>query len=234
MNSVQLPSHIGIILDGNRRFAVRRGEESAKGHEYGSKVLHETLNYLYDKGIKQVTLYVFSTENFNRAQKEKNLIMKLFNREFDKWFSKNETDKKKIRVNFIGNLKLFSEELQNKCRNIMDRTKDNRFFTINLAFGYGGREEIIHATKEISKDVLAGKLKTDEINEEIFNRYLYLDCEPDLIIRTGGRTRTSNFLPWQSAYSEWFFEDIMWPEMRSNDFDRIFCEFSERKRTFGK
>lgn len=229
-----VPRHIGIILDGNRRFAKNKGEDEKKGHEYGSKTLHEALDYLREWGVGSVTLYVFSTENFNRSEIEKDVLMKLFNREFDKWFSKSETDKKKIRVRFIGNLSLFSEELRKKCQEIMERTKNNTEFTVNMAFGYGGRDEIINAAKLFAKEVKDGKIMIDDIDEKTFSKYLYLQDEPDLIIRTGKRSRTSNFLPWQSAYSEWFFEDKMWPEMTQDDFKRIFCEFSERKRTFGK
>lgn len=231
---LNVPTHIGIIVDGNRRYAKDRGEETSKGHEAGAKTLEKTLDYLSDRGVREVTLYVFSTENFNRSEPEKKALMLLFDKAFDSWFSKENIEKKKMKIRFIGNLSLFSGHIQNKCKEIMEVSKNNTRFTINMAFGYGGRDEIVHAVKNISKDVLSGKIKPEDITENSFSKYLYLEDYPDLIIRTGKRYRTSNFLPWQSAYSEWFFEDKMWPEMTSEDFERIFLEFSERTRTFGK
>lgn len=232
--NVPAPAHIGIIVDGNRRYAKERGLDPAKGHEAGARTLEKILDYLQRRGVRQVTLYVFSTENFNRSEPEKKALMMLFDKAFDIWFSRERIEKGGIRVNFIGNLGLFSGHIQDKCRDLMDISRTQARFTINMAFGYGGRDEIVHAAREISKAVLSGKMKPEDITEKSFPGFLYLEECPDLIIRTGRRYRTSNFLPWQSAYSEWFFEDKMWPDMDEGDFERIFIEFSERSRTFGK
>lgn len=233
-DKIKIPKHIGIILDGNRRYAKQIGKNSIKGHYEGAKTLKVILKYLYKKGLEEITLYTFSTENFKRSEIEKNSLMKLFFNEFDKSFKEDELKKDGIKINFIGNITLFPKEIQKLCKNKMKLTKNNNKFIINFAFGYGGREEIINAIKKISKDVILKKIKPNEIDENKFKNYLYLKNEPELIIRTGNRKRISNFLLWQSAYSEWFFEEKMWPEMKEEDFERIFYEFSKRIRTFGK
>ena len=199
MNKPNDLKHIGIIIDGNRRFAKRLMLEPWKGHEVGLKKVEDIVGWLKELNIKEITIYCFSLENFNRPKKEVDFLMKVFKREFSK-LTKNETvHQDKIKINFIGKIELFDKELQ----------------------------EIIHAAREIQKS-------GEEITEENFTKHLWLQTCPDLIIRTGGDHRTSNFLVWQAAYSEWIFLDKTWPEFEKEDLINSIKEFNNRERRFGK
>jgi len=233
-SDIMIPKHVAIILDGNRRFAKRLMLEPWKGHEYGQKKVEEVLEWCKDLGVKELTLYSFSIQNFNRPKDEFNYLMNLMQVAFEKFFTDSRIEEYKIRVNVIGRYELFPEKLVKAIDKILKKTKDNDGFTINFALAYGGREEITDAVKKIAQKISDGELKTDDINEAIVQENLYMTSEPDLIIRTGGEKRTSNFLMWQSNYSEWFFIEKTWPEFTKEDLIDIIKEFEQRERRFGK
>jgi len=219
--------HLAIILDGNRRFAKKLIKEPWKGHVLGSQKLEKLIQWCLKDKIKELTLYCFSLENFNRPKKEFDFLMNLFKKEAKKLKKDPRLKKHKIKINFIGKKELLNPELQQLITEIEAQTKNNSNFAINFAIAYGGRQEIIQAIKNLIKS-------KKEINEQNFKENLWLSNEPDLIIRTGGEKRTSNFLPWQSTYSEWIFLDKMWPEFIEEDFQNCLAEFKDRKRRFGK
>lgn len=219
--------HIGIILDGNRRFAKSLDQKPWKGHEAGAKKIEELLDWAEELDVKELTLYCFSIENFNRTKEEVEFLMSLFK----KWFKKFENDerikKNGIKIRFIGEKNLLSKDIQEIMNRIENKTKNNDNYIINFALAYGGRQEILSAIKKLIKE-------KKEVNEKNFQGSLWLSDEPDFIIRTGGEKRTSNFLLWQSAYSEWVFFDKMWPEFTKQDLEKSIKEFRNRERRFGK
>jgi len=224
------PQHVAIILDGNRRFAKRLMLEPWKGHEYGAEKVEELLDYAKDLGIKEITLYCLSVENIkSRPKNELEYLFKLFKKEF-KEMNRDKIEKNKIRIRFIGDISLLPKDLREECIKLEKDTEKNNKFLVNFAIAYGGKQEIVQAVKRILKD----KISPEKMNEEIFQKNLYIQDGPDMIIRTGGEKRTSNFLPWQSAYSEWFFLDKFWPEFNKDDLLGCINEFKVRKRNFGK
>ncbi|MBW2996432.1 di-trans,poly-cis-decaprenylcistransferase [Candidatus Woesearchaeota archaeon] len=230
----QIPKHIGIILDGNRRFAKRLMKEPWKGHEYGAEKVEKLVDWCKELGVKEVTLYAFSMQNFNRPKLEFNYLMKLFSEFFDNEERHEKIHKNKIRIRFIGRIHLFPKEIYEKMLRLMEATKDYDDYRINFAMAYGGREEVIDAIKKLGRDIEDGKIDVKDLDEEKFEKFLYMTSEPDLIIRTGGNHRTSNFLIWQSHYSEWTFLEKMWPEFEKEDLVKCIQEFSLRERRFGK
>ncbi|MFH1591171.1 MAG: polyprenyl diphosphate synthase [archaeon] len=232
--ATKVPKHIGIIPDGNRRFSRRLMMKPWKGHEWGAKKVKEILEWSRDAGAKEITLYTFSIENFDRPKEEFDYLMELFVKEFDRLKDDEELKKHDVRVNVIGRLYLFPQAVQDRIKEVMEVTKDHKTFIVNFAMAYGGRAEVVDATKRIAEQIKAGTLDVEAINEECFSRNLYFEDEPDLIIRTGGEMRTSNFLPYQGAYSEWIFLDKMWPEFEKKDFEACIAEYQSRQRRFGK
>ena len=230
----KVPKHIGIILDGNRRFSKRLMMKPWKGHEWGAKKVEKLLEWAKEIGIDELTLYAFSIENFDRQKKEFEYLMDLFRKELPRLLKDERIHESKIRVNFIGRIWMFPKDIQEMMHNVMDKTKNYSNSQINFAMAYGGRTEVVDAAKKIAEKVKNGKLDIEQINEEIFKDNLYLADEPDLIIRTGGEKRTSNFLSYQGAYSEWIFLDIMWPEFEKKDLINCINEYQSRKRRFGK
>ncbi|MEM4397340.1 MAG: polyprenyl diphosphate synthase [Candidatus Woesearchaeota archaeon] len=229
-----VPKHIGIIMDGNRRFAKKLMLKPWKGHEWGAKKLEQVLDWCHEYNIKEVTLYTFSIQNFNRPKKEFNYLMKIFEENFEKLKNDKRIYENKIRINVIGRIWMFPKKVQKKIIDIMEKTKNHKKYIINFAMAYGGQEEVIDATLKIAEKIKKGEIDIKKINEKIFRKHLYLDSEPDLIIRTGGEKRLSNFLSFQSAYSEFIFIEKMWPEIEKQDF--IYCleEYSKRRRRFGR
>jgi undecaprenyl diphosphate synthase len=219
--------HLGIIIDGNRRFAKRLMLEPWRGHELGAEKLAKFLEWCKELGIKELTLYCFSLENFNRPKLEFDFLMKIFKKEFSKLKTDERVHNNKIKLRFIGKRELFDKEIQNLIKDLEELTKDYNDYIINFALGYGGRQEIIEAVKKLVKS-------RKEINEENLKKNLWLSDDIDLIIRTGGEKRTSNFLPWQSTYAEWIFLDKMWPEFEKQDLIECIKEFKNRQRRFGK
>jgi tritrans,polycis-undecaprenyl-diphosphate synthase [geranylgeranyl-diphosphate specific] len=222
--------HIGIILDGNRRFAKKNKLLAFKGHEVGAKKVEELISWSKELGIKELTLYAFSIENFNRSNKEKEVLFDLFR----KSIAKIEKELKNEKLNFIGRLDLFPEDMYEAMIKTINRTKDNNGIIVNLAMGYGGRTEIVDAVKKIATNVKNGKIEIKDIDKETVTKNLYLSSEPDLIIRPGGEKRVSNFLIWQGYYSEWYFCDKLWPEFEKEDIMAAIDDFNNRERRFGK
>ncbi len=219
--------HVGIILDGNRRFAKKIAKKPWEGHDCGAKILEKLFDWLKELNIREVTLYCLSTENLKRAEDEVSFLMKLFRKELLKLKEDKRLEKEKIKIRFIGKKELLDKELQNLMNEIEEKTKPNENYFINFALAYGGRLEILEAIKKLKE---SGK----EVNEENFKDCLWLKDEPDFIIRTGGVKRTSNFLPWQSTYSEWIFLDKLWPEFTKEDLKNCIDEFNSRERRFGR
>ncbi|MEK6940219.1 MAG: polyprenyl diphosphate synthase [Nanoarchaeota archaeon] len=221
--------HIAIILDGNRRYAKKALKEPWKGHDSGAEKVERLFDWCQELEIKELTLYVFSMQNFNRDKKEVDYLMNLFCKFFEKKETKEKIHQNKIKIHFMGRTHLLPEKVQQIIYRLQEETKDYSAFQVNFAVAYGGREEIVDAINAILRE---GKIK--EVNEKILSQYLSLQNEPDLIIRTGGEHRTSNFLVWQSWYSEWFFLDRLWPDFEKEDLIKVIKEFSQRERRFGK
>ena len=231
-----MPKHIAIIMDGNRRYSKLMGNMLAiEGHKRGVSTLEKVLDWSIELGIEIVTAYAFSTENFNRPPKEVKDLMKLFQKNFEGIANNPKIHKNKVRVKAVGNLDLLPQNVREAIKIAEDSTAAYDKRLVNIAIGYDGRMEIIDAIKKISKEVKEGKLDSDKIDEKMVSENLYtagLD-DPNLIIRTSGEERLSGFLLWQSSYSELYFCDSLWPELRKVDFLRALRSYQERERRFG-
>lgn len=231
-----LPRHVGIIMDGNGRWAQQRGLPRYKGHIEGAKTFRKIGEFAGDLGIECLTFYAFSTENWKRPPEEVAAIMDLFReylRELDE--RKAENEEKGIKVNFIGDRTGIPKDIL-KMMGYSERiTRKKDHVILNIAINYGGRQEILHSVQEIAKEVEKGKLKSSEITEDMISEHLYTGGlpDPDLIIRPSGEYRLSNFLLWQSAYSEFWYSDILWPDFTEEDFTAALHEFEKRNRRFG-
>ncbi len=229
------PKHIAIIMDGNRRFAKEWGMSETEGHTRGKDKLEEVMEWAMDMGIKVMTVYAFSTENFNRSPEEVKHLMKLFEDNFRKLAEEERIHKNRIRVSVLGQKELLPDSVKDAIDYAEEKTKDYDDYYYNLAVAYGGREEIISAIKRIARDVKNEKVEINDIDQEMFSSYLYTADfpDPDLILRTSGEERVSNFLLWQIAYSELYFVDVYWPGFRKVDFLRAIRSFQQRSRRFG-
>ena len=231
-----IPYHVAVIMDGNRRFAKELGLQEKSGHEKGREKLEEMLDWCTDLDIKILTVYAFSTENFKRDTDEVQKLMDLFKKNFRKAAEDERVHEHGIKIKAIGNIEKLPNDVKEAIRYAEDKTKgyDNYFF--NIAVGYGGREEIIHGIQQIAADVKDGRLDVDQINEQVFADKLYTSDfpDPDLILRTSGEERISNFLLWQSAYSELYFTDVYWPGFRKIDFLRAIRSYQNRHRRIGE
>jgi tritrans,polycis-undecaprenyl-diphosphate synthase [geranylgeranyl-diphosphate specific] len=231
------PEHVAIILDGNRRWASERSLNPWSGHHHGAEKIEDLLNWCLDLDVKSISLYAFSTENFRRSPKEVEEIMRIAEEKLREILEDESIHQNKVRVKAIGRLDLLPKKLQQMIRRVEESTKhyDERF--LNVALAYGGRAEIVDATRKIAQKVKSGELTPEEINEQFFEKYLYTahmpNQDPDLIIRTSGEERLSGFLSWQSAYSELCFLDINWPDFRRIDLLRAVRTYQRRKRRFG-
>ena len=234
MEQQKVPKHVGIILDGNRRFSKRLMLKPWMGHEWGAKKVEQVFDWIKEIGIHEITLYAFSIENFNRPKIEFDYLMKVFTKEFDILLNDERVHKDKVRINFIGRIEMFPKELHESMLKLMDMTKDYDGYIVNLAMAYGGRAEIIDATKKIAEKIKTGELDINQINEEVFSKNLYIDSEPDLIIRTSGEQRTSGFLLWQGSYAEFHFSQKLWPEFEKEDLVKAIADYNNRERRFGK
>ncbi|MEM2341758.1 MAG: polyprenyl diphosphate synthase [Candidatus Bathyarchaeia archaeon] len=232
------PEHIAIILDGNRRWAQESGLEPWMGHYYGANKTKDVLKWCLDLGVKSVTFYAFSTENFQRTREEVENIMKLFRKKLKEVLESKDIHKYRVRVKVIGRVNLLPRDLQEMIRIVEEQTKDYNEHYLNLAIAYGGRAEIIDATRAIARKVAAGEFSPEEIDEKVFEQHLYTAFlpkqDPDLIIRTSGEERLSGFLLYQSAYSELCFLDVYWPEFRRIDLLRAIRIYQKRQRRFGR
>jgi tritrans,polycis-undecaprenyl-diphosphate synthase [geranylgeranyl-diphosphate specific] len=232
------PEHIAIILDGNRRWASDKILNPWLGHEKGAEKVEELLDWCLKLGVKSVTLYAFSTENFRRTSDEVGEIMRIAEERFRKLLTDERIYRDKVRVKVIGRVNLLPESLQQLIRNVEESTSGYDEHFLNFAFAYGGRAEIVDAARKIAEEVHEGKLDPEKVDEKTFEQYLYTSHmpqqDPDLIIRTSGEERLSGFLLWQSAYSELCFLDVYWPDFRMIDLLRAVRTFQNRKRRYGE
>lgn len=233
-----LPKHIAIIMDGNRRYAMMQGMPPYKGHEVGKDKLEEVIKWCHELGIKILTVFAFSTDNFKRKKEEVEHLMKLFEEDLKRLANEKEIHENKVRVKIIGQIDLLPENVRKAAVNVMEKTKNYDKYYFNIAIGYGGREEIVEAIKKVAKDVKEGKIKPEEINKEILSSYLYTSHlpfpDPDLVLRTSGEERISNFLLWQLAYAELYFTDVYWPALKKTDFLKAIQSYQRRQRRYGK
>lgn len=233
-SSLVIPNHIAMIMDGNRRWARKRGLPTQIGHSEGAKTMQNIAEYLEELGVKYMTVYAFSTENWKRSKEEVDYLMQLLEkyiREFDK-----KIKGRNIRLKLVGDIEPLPKGLQEGIREIEERTKNNTGLTVNVAINYGGRAEIVNATKKIAEEVSVGALEPKDITEELFSTYVYTAGmpDPDLVIRTGGEIRSSGFLTWQSVYSEFYYTECLWPDFGKKELDKAIAEYNNRKRNFGK
>jgi len=228
-----LPNHIAIIMDGNRRWAKQKGLTTKDGHKEGSKNLERIAKYCNNIGLKYLTVYAFSTENWKRAQDEVSALMFILKANIDAMLRKTELENVKIRV--IGEKENIPVDIQERIDKLVEKTKNNTGLVLNIAFNYGGRAEIVTATKLIAEKVKNGELQIEDITEDTITNTIYTagQPEPDLLIRTSGELRTSNFLPWQTVYSEYYFTNKYWPEFDEKALVEAIHEFQKRNRRFG-
>ncbi len=228
-----LPKHIAIIMDGNRRWAKNNGLSTKEGHKAGSKNLENIAKFCNKLGIKYLTVYAFSTENWKRSKAEVSALMLILKANLDAMLRRMDLENIKIRV--IGEKENIPEEIKPRIEKLVEKTKNNTGLTLNIAFNYGGRAEIVHATKEIAQKVKNGELKVEDITEETISNNIYTagQPDPDLMIRTSRELRTSNFLPWQLTYTEFYFPDKHWPEFLEEDLLEAIKVYQHRNRRFG-
>ena len=234
INKDNLPKHLAIIMDGNGRWAKKKGYLRALGHESGIKSVREVVETCAKLGIENLTLYAFSTENWNRPKLEVQLLMNiLINSLQDELKTLNDNN---IRLNSIGNLSLLPKSAQKKLQEVIENTKNNSKMVLTLALSYGSREELINVVKNISNKVKNNIISIDSIDESIINQHLYTQDLPevDLLIRTSGEHRISNFLLWQIAYAELYFTDVLWPDFKQDDLYEAIISYQKRERRFGK
>ena len=232
----KMPKHVAIIMDGNRRYSKLQGNiDVVKGHEIGVDTLEKVLDWSIELGIEIITVYAFSTENFNRPQHEVEGLMKLFVKNFKRLVDHEKIHRNEVKVKVVGRTELIPESVREAIKEAEDATAkyDKRLF--NIAIGYDGRLEIIDSFKKIIADVQAGKITIDDVDEELVSKNLYTGglADPNLIIRTSGEERLSGFLLWQSSYSELYFCETLWPELRKVDFIRAIRSYQARDRRFG-
>jgi undecaprenyl diphosphate synthase len=229
----RIPAHIAIIMDGNGRWAKQRKLPRTMGHRAGMKNIKMMVEESSNLGVKYLTLYAFSTENWKRSKEEvgalMDLVVEFINKEFE------ELHKNNVKLNSIGDISKLPEKSKAAVEDAMYKTRNNTGLTLNIALNYGGRDEIVKGVKEIAKEVLEGKLKLDEIDDNIISDHLYTSGmpDPDIIIRPSGELRLSNYLLWQSAYSEFWFSNINWPDFTKEDLRRAISDFQKRDRRFG-
>jgi undecaprenyl diphosphate synthase len=226
--------HLAMIMDGNRRWAKEKDLTPVSGHEAGAKTLERVLQWCKENNAYSLTLYTFSIENFNRSQEELDDLFNLARQYFKKFEKDMGHDSEDVTVRFLGDISKFPKDIQDICTRIEEKTKNNSKYILQFCFGYGGRQEIVRATREIAKKVCSGALSPEDIDESVIAKELFTSIEPDIVIRTGGAQRTSNFLPWQTSYSEFFFLKKLWPDISEADLDSVLKEFEARQRRFGK
>ncbi len=229
----RIPAHIAIIMDGNGRWAKQRKLPRTMGHRAGMKNIKMMVEESSNLGVKYLTLYAFSTENWKRSKEEvgalMDLVVEFINKEFE------ELHRNNVKLNSIGDISKLPEKSKAAVENAMYKTRNNTGLTLNIALNYGGRDEIVKGVKEIAKEVLEGKLQVDNIDDKIISDHLYTSGmpDPDIVIRPSGELRLSNYLLWQSAYSEFWFSNINWPDFTKEDLRRAISDFQKRDRRFG-
>ena len=232
-SKLKIPSHVGIIVDGNGRWAIEHGKKRSYGHQVGSENLEKLSRYvLKQTGIKVLSVYVFSTENFKRSKEEVDYLMNLFTTKFKK--DARIYQKENIKVIFSGRREPLKEEVLKTMDEITEMTKNNTGGILNFCLNYGGHAEIVDASMKLHQDLESGKIKEEEIDETTFSRYLYHDLPPiDFLIRTSGEYRISNFMLWQSSYAEFYFPETYFPDFGKEEFDQAILEYTKRDRRFG-
>ena len=232
-NMRTVPQHIAIIMDGNGRWAKKRGLPRTAGHAAGAEAFRRIANYGKTIGLRYLTVYAFSTENWKRSEEEVSGIMKLLGNYLQE--ALRDMGKNHVRFKFFGDLSRLSSELQSLCRDAEERSLAFEGVQVNFCLNYGGRDEIVKATQAFAQDVVMGKRKPEDLTEAMLASYMYsADIpDPELIIRPSGEMRTSNFLLWQSAYSEYVFMDVLWPDFGPDDLDTAITEYYRRNRRFG-
>lgn len=233
MEEKLLPQHIAIIMDGNRRWAREKGLDYRLGHKEGAENLKRIAKYANEIGIKYLTVYAFSTENWKRTKEEVGALMILLQKYLEEFLSSDDFEN--IKVNMLGNIADLDTGLQKSINKIIEKTKNNTGLVLNIAFNYGGRDEIVRAVRKIAEDVKENKINVEDINEQTISNSLYTagQLEPDLLIRTSGEQRLSNFLLWQLAYTEFYFVQKYWPDFSEQDLDEAISVFEKRNRKFG-
>lgn len=229
---LNIPNHVAIILDGNRRWARKRGMTPQEGHYKGFTNLESLADYVFAKGVKVLSVYAFSTENFSRAKDEVDYLMDLFAVAFKKYFERQ--NKNNVRIVFSGRREPLPKKVLKMIDEVTEKTKDNTGPIFNICVNYGGRPEIVDTTKKICEMVKNGEISIDDIDEDLFTKNLYQDLPPiDLMIRTSGEIRLSNFLLWQNAYAEFYFPEVEFPGFDEKEFDKALEVFDKRNRRFG-
>ena len=230
----EIPQHIAIIMDGNGRWAKQKGILRAKGHEEGGRSVQRAIDLCLEKGVKWLTLYAFSTENWGRSQLEVNALMHLL----DKYLVERtpEMMEKNVRLHAIGELHMLPDNCSQRLQSSIEATKDNTALNVVLALSYGSRQEITHAARKLAEQVQAGLLQPQDITPEMLAGQLYTADmpDPDLLIRTSGEMRISNYLLWQISYSEIFVTDVLWPDFGRQEFEEALAEYARRERRYGK
>ena len=234
MSTDNICNHIAIIMDGNGRWAKKRGMPRSYGHKKGAENVVNITRSMKDSGVKYLTLYAFSTENWQRSEDEVQALMELLNNYLDNEFQ--EIMENDVKIVFIGERYMLSKTLQQKIQFVEDKSKNNKSLTLCIALSYGSRQEILATVKKISKLVKNGDLSEDDISQETISSLLYTKDipDPDILIRTSGEQRISNYLLWQIAYTELFFTDTLWPDFSKNELDEIIKKYSNRERRYGK
>ncbi|MBW4648693.1 MAG: isoprenyl transferase [Kastovskya adunca ATA6-11-RM4] len=234
LDRYRLPKHVAVIMDGNGRWAKRQGLPRIMGHRRGVDVLKDLLRCCKDWGVPALTAYAFSTENWGRPLEEVDFLMMLFERVLRRELQ--EMMQENVQIQFVGNLSALPQSLQDEIERSVNDTKQNRGIQFTVATNYGGRQEILQACQAIASAVQQGKLQPEEIDEELFSRHLYTAHvgDPDLLIRTSGEMRLSNFLLWQMAYAEMYITEALWPDFDRAEFHRALCAYQQRDRRFGK
>ena len=227
-------NHIGLIVDGNGRWAKERGQKRSYGHKKGAEALEKIILYINENKIANyLSLYVFSTENFNRSEEEVNYLMELFMKWFKK--AKDKYQNANIKVLFSSQKYYLKKEIVDAINELENATKENTGLVVNFCLSYGGRQEIVDATKKISEKVLNKEIKIEDINEELFKKYLYNDLpDVDFLIRTSGENRISNFMLWQLSYAEFYFPKVYFPDFTPESLEEAIKEYEKRDRRFGK
>ena len=232
-NKENLPVHIAIIMDGNRRWAKEKGLETKLGHKEGAENLKRIAKYANEIGIKYLTVYAFSTENWKRTKEEVGALMFLLNWYLDDLLNSSDLDN--VKINVLGDITKLDAGTQKLILKLENKTKDYTGLQLNVAFNYGGRDEITRAVKKIASAVKNNEISIDDIDEDLISNSIYTAGmpDPDLLIRPGGEKRISNFLPWQLSYTEFIFKDKYWPDFNKNDLDEAIVEYERRNRKFG-
>ena len=233
MENLKTPYHVGIILDGNGRWATERGLKRSEGHKAGFETLKILSKHVFTRGVKVLSVFAFSTENFNRTKDEVDYLMNLFLKGFKS--SIKEFNKNNIKVVFSGRKEPLSDKVYKSMKSLEKETLNNTGGILNICLNYGGQTEIVDTTKKLINDVLDGKLKTEDITQEIFMKNLYNDLPPmDFLIRTSGEIRVSNFMLFSLAYAEMYFPNTYFPNFKESEFDKALEEYTKRDRRFGK